>query len=62
MRRITFFEIILSATLSILELYMLDDGSSNKSPNEVLIVIGGAVCFTLGVMALVSAGGSILLA
>jgi hypothetical protein len=61
MRRIsTFFEIILSATLSILGLYLLHAGSSNTSPGEAAILIGGAVCSTLGVMTLVPAVRSIL--
>ena len=61
MRRIsTLFEGILSATLLILGLYMLHEGSSSKSPSEAAILIGGAVCFTLGVMTLVSAVRSIL--
>jgi hypothetical protein len=61
MRRIpTFFEVALSAILSILGLYMLHEGSSNKSPAEAVLLMGGAVCLTLGVMTLVSAGRSIL--
>jgi len=61
MRRIsTFFEIILSATLLIFGLYMSHEGSTNKSPAEVALLIGGAVCFTLGVMTLASAVRSIL--
>ncbi len=61
MRRIsTLFEAILSATLLILGLYMLHEGSSSKSPSEAAILTGGAVCFTLGVMTLVSAVRSIL--
>ena len=55
----TFFEIILSAILLILGLYLLHEGSSNKSPG-LAILIGGAVCFTLGVMTLVSAARCIL--
>jgi len=61
MRRIsTFFEVILSATLLILGLYMLHEGGLNKSVGAAAILIGGAVCFTLGVMTLVSATRSIL--
>jgi hypothetical protein len=61
MRRIsTFFEIILSATLLVLGLYMLYEGSLNKSASESAILIGGAVCFTLAVMTLFSAIRSIL--
>jgi len=61
MRRIaTFFEVILSATLSILGLFMLHEGSANKSLSETAVLIGGAVCFTLGGMTLVSAVRSIL--
>ena len=61
MRRIsTLFESLLSSALGILGLYMLHEGSSDKSPSEAAILIGGAVCFTLGVMTLVSAVRSIL--
>lgn len=61
MKRIsTLFEIILSAALLALGLYMLYEGSSNKSASEAAILIGGAVCLTLGVMTLVSATRSIL--
>jgi hypothetical protein len=61
MKRIsTLFEIILSVTLFVLGLYLLYQGGSNKSANEGPIVIGGAVCFTLGVMTLISAVRSII--
>jgi len=61
MRRIsTVFETILSATLLVLGLVMLYQGSSNKSPNDPAILIVGAACFTLGVMTLFSAVRSIL--
>jgi len=61
MRRIsTSFEIILSATLLVLGLYMLQDGISSKSTNTPAILIGGAVFFTVGVMTLFSAVRSIL--
>jgi hypothetical protein len=53
-------ELILSITLLILGLYILHEGSSNKSANEDTIVIGGAVCFTLGATILIFAGKSIL--
>jgi hypothetical protein len=61
MRRIsTLFEIIISATLLALGLYMLYEGSSSKSATEAAMLIGGAVCSTLGVMTLFSAIRSIL--
>jgi hypothetical protein len=61
MKRIsTLFEIILSATLLVLGLYMLYEGSSSKSASEAAILIGGAVCFTVSVMTLISAARSIL--
>jgi hypothetical protein len=61
MKRVsTVFEIILSATLLLLGLYLLYEGSSNKSASAPAILIGGAVCFTLSVMILVSAIRSIL--
>jgi hypothetical protein len=61
MRRIwTLFEIIVSATFLALGLYMLYEGSSNKSATEAATLIGGAVCSTLAVMTLFSAIRSIL--
>jgi len=61
MRRIsTAFEVILSLTLLILGLYMLYEGSLNKSASVTAILIGGAVCLTLSVMTLTSAVKSIL--
>jgi divalent metal cation (Fe/Co/Zn/Cd) transporter len=61
MKRIsTLFEIIVSAALLFLGLYMLYEASSNKSTNEAAILIGGAVCFTLSIMILVSAVKSLL--
>ena len=61
MRRIsTLLEIVISATLLIIGLYMLYDGNLNKSTNEAAILIGGAVFFTLGVTTLISAVRSIL--
>jgi hypothetical protein len=61
MKRIsTLFEIILSAALLFLGLYMLYEGSSNKSTNEAAILIGGAFCFTLSIITLGSAGKSLL--
>lgn len=61
MKRIwTLFEIFLSATLLIAGLYMVHEGASNKSSNEAAILIGGAVCLTLGLMMLISAVRSIL--
>jgi hypothetical protein len=61
MRRIsTILEIIISTTLLALGLYMLYEGSSNKSATDAAMLIGGAVCFTLSVMTLFSAGRSIL--
>jgi hypothetical protein len=61
MKRIsTLFEIILSAALLFLGIYMLYEGSSNESTNEAAILIGGAVCFTLSIMTLVSAVKSLV--
>jgi len=61
MKRIsTFFEIILSAALLVLGLYMLQEGISNKSTSAPAILIGGAVFFTVGVMTLTSAVRSVL--
>lgn len=61
MRRVaTLFEVILSAILLFPGLYMLFVGSSNKSAGESAMLLGGAVCFTLGAMTLVAAARSIL--
>ena len=61
MRRIsTLFEIILSATLLILALYTLQEGSAINSSSAGTVLILGAVCFTLGLATLVSAFRSIL--
>jgi len=61
MRRIsTFFEVILSAALLLAGLYLLSIGSSNKSQNEAVMLLGGAVCIPLSVMTLVAAVRSIL--
>jgi len=56
----TLFEILVSATLLITGLYMVYEGASNNSRSEGAILIGGAVCFTFGMMTLVSAVRSIL--
>jgi hypothetical protein len=56
MKRVsTLFEIVLSATLLSLGLYMLHEGGSNRSPSAPALLIGGAVCFTVSLMILVSA-------
>ena len=61
MRRVaTFFEVFVSATLLMSGLYMLYQAGSNKSLDAATILIGGAVCFTVGVMTLTSAVRSIL--
>ena len=61
MKRIwTLFEIVLSATLLISGVYIVREETSNESPIAAAMLIGGAVCFTLGLMTLVSAGRSIL--
>jgi len=61
MKRVsTLFEITVSAALLFLGLYMLYEGSSNESTNEAAVLIGGAVCFTLSIMTLVSAVKSLV--
>jgi hypothetical protein len=61
MKRIsTVFEIILSAALLVLGLFMLQEGISGKSTSAPAILIGGAVFFTAGVMTVTSAVRSIL--
>ena len=61
MKRIsTLLEVFLSVTLLPLGLYLLNEGSANKSTNEAAIQIGGAVCCTLGIMVTGSAVKSIL--
>jgi uncharacterized membrane protein len=54
------FEIVLSATLLVLGLYLLDDGSLSKTTNGSAIVIIGAVCLALSVVTLISAIRSML--
>ena len=61
MRRIaTFVEVFVSASLSMAGLYMLYEASLNRSLNSEAILIGGAVCFSVGVMTLIPAVRSIL--
>jgi hypothetical protein len=60
-RRIwTLLEVMMSAILLFTGLYMLHDGSLNKSKNETAILIGGAFCFSLSLITLVSAVRSFL--
>jgi hypothetical protein len=56
----TLFEIILSATLLLLGLYTLQEGSANNSSSAGVMLILGAVCLALGVTTLISAVRSIL--
>jgi hypothetical protein len=61
MRRIsTLLEVLLSAALFILGLYLLHAAISAQSEYGVLILVAGAVSFALGQMALVFAVKSIL--
>ena len=61
MRRIsTLCEIILSATLLILGLYTLQEGSADNSSSAGIMLILGTVCLALGVTTLISAVRSIL--
>ncbi len=61
MRRIpTLLEVMMSAILLVAGLYMLYEPSLNKSSNQAAILIGGAVCLSLGLITLVSAVRSIL--
>ena len=61
MRRIsTSFEVILSAALLVLGLYMLQAGISRDSTSASALLIGGAVFITVGMMTLLSAVRSIL--
>lgn len=61
MRRVsTSFELTISATLLVLGLYMVYQGSLNSSPNDAVILLGGAVCFSLSLVALGFAVPSIL--
>ena len=59
-RKPAIIEIVSSVTLLILGLYILLDGTSNQSAIADVIVVGGAVCLTLGVLMLFFAGRSIL--
>jgi membrane protein implicated in regulation of membrane protease activity len=61
MRRIsTLLEVLLSAALFILGLYLLHTAISVQSEYGVVILVGGAVSFSLGQMTLVFAVKSIL--
>ena len=62
MRRIsTVLEMTLSATLLILGLYLLYEGGSDKlASGGGIALIGGAFCFTLGVMVLIVAVRSVI--
>ena len=61
MKRVSaLFEILLSGTLLILGLYVLQEWIANKSTSSVAMLILGAICFTLGLTTLVSAARSIL--
>jgi hypothetical protein len=61
MRRIsTFFEVVLSAVLLIVGSILLRAASSSQSTGEEAYLLGGAVCFTLGVMTTISSIKSIL--
>jgi hypothetical protein len=59
-RKPTIVELILSVTLLIVGLYILYEGSSNKSANADAMVVGGSVCLTLGAMMFLFAGKSLL--
>jgi len=48
----TFLEIVISATLLIAGLFMLQEGIANKSTSAVAMLILGAVCITLGAISL----------
>jgi len=61
MRRIsTSFEVVMVSVLVVVGLYLLYEGSVNRSANESGSVIAGAAFLTLGAIALVSAVKSIL--
>ena len=61
MRRISAtVEVLISATLLGLGLYLLDDGSLNKVTNESAILVSAAVCLTLGLITLIAAVRSML--
>jgi membrane protein implicated in regulation of membrane protease activity len=56
----SFLEILISTTLLIAGLFMLQEGMANKSTSAVAALILGAVCLTLGVISLTYAIRSLL--
>jgi predicted membrane channel-forming protein YqfA (hemolysin III family) len=57
----SFLEIVISATLLVAGLFLLQEGIANKSTSTVaMLLILGAVCFTLGVISLTYAIRSLL--
>jgi hypothetical protein len=56
----TLFEIAITAVLLLAGLYMLEEGTSNKSTSAAAILLGGSVCFTVGVMNSIAALRSML--
>jgi len=56
----SFLEIVISTTLLVAGLFMLQEGIANKSASAVATLILGAVCFTLGVISLTYATRSLL--
>ena len=61
MRRISAtVEILISAALLGLGLYLLDNGTLNRAANESAILISAAVCLALSLMTLIAAVRSML--
>ncbi len=56
----TFLEIVISTTLLLAGLFMLQEGIANKSTSAVAMLILGAVCITLAVVSLTYAIRSLL--
>jgi hypothetical protein len=56
----TLLKVMMSAILLVAGLYMLHETGLSKSLNEIVDMIGGAVCLSLGLLTLVSAVRSIL--
>ena len=56
----TFLEIVISTTLLVAGLFMLQEGIANKSTSAVAMLILGAVCITLAVVSLTYAIRSLL--
>jgi hypothetical protein len=59
-RTSTLLEVTMSAIMLVVGFYVLREPGLNKSLNETVIIMGGAVCLSIGLVTLVLAVRSIL--